>query len=106
MYFKITNIAITGISPSMIKMLYEKYNNDGECVISAKSEWSDDGARWMMAHALGTTGNSTFDQLQEDYAKFSLETKGLDIKLGGGSVSGSIWQFLELPLSYFSTVPK
>ena len=27
---------------------YEGFNSDGECEISTKSEWSDDGACWIL----------------------------------------------------------
>ena len=85
------------VSVETYRTYYEKYNSDGECEISAKSEWSDDGAKWMLAKAMTATGNETLDRYAEDYAKFSQETKGLEVSLGGNSISGSIWQFLELP---------
>ena len=85
------------VSVETYRTYYEKYNSDGECEVSVKSEWSDGGARWMLANASASTGDETLDKYAEDYAKFSQETKGLEVSLGGNSISGSIWQFLELP---------
>lgn len=75
---------------------YEGFNSDGECEISTKSEWSDDGARWMLENAIIPTGDETQDKYQEDYAKFSQKARGLDISLKSNGISTSAWQFLEL----------
>ena len=55
---------------------YEQFNDDGECVISAKSDYSD--------------------ELQEAYAKFSQLSDGLQVNFGHFSVSANQWQFIEL----------
>ncbi len=85
------------VSVETYRTYYEKYNNDGECEVSVKSEWSDNGARWMINNALSPTGDDTLDKYQEDYAKFSQEAQGISISLNGGGISSSQWQFLELP---------
>lgn len=77
------------------RISYEKYKNDGTCVFNAQSEWSDNGAEWIVANGLNTTGNSTIDKYQEDYAKFTQSSSGLQINVGGGG-SQNVWSFLEL----------
>lgn len=85
------------VSVETYRTYYERYNNDEKCEVSVKSEWCDGGAKWMLANATASTGNETLDTYAEDYAKFSQETKGLEVSLDGGGISGTIWQFLELP---------
>ena len=74
---------------------YERYNRNGECVLSTKSEYNDDGAEWLTAHALSDTGDENINDYQKAYAKFSQNSQGLDISLGSNSISGA-WQFIEL----------
>ena len=75
---------------------YEQYNDDGECVISAKSEYNDDGAKWLTEHALSSSGDDNLDELQEAYANFSQLSNGLQVNFGQSSVSSNQWQFIEL----------
>ena len=78
------------------RVTYEKYKDNGDCVVSTRSEWCDDGAKWFMAHGIVKTGDEDVDKYQEDYAKFSQKTNGLEVSVNGGSYAGA-WQFLELP---------
>lgn len=85
------------VSVEIYRTYYDKFGKDGTCEISTRSEWSDDGARWMLANGLLKTGDDRFDKYQEDYAKFTQDTNGMEVSLGGGGISSSLWQFLELP---------
>lgn len=76
---------------------YDKFRSDGTCEASIKTEWCDDGARWMLANGLLKMGDEKMDRYQEDYAKFTQATQGMEISLNGGGISSSLWQFLELP---------
>ena len=82
---------------------YEQYSGDGECLFSARSEYSDDGAEWLAANALSSTGDSDLDDYQKAYAKFSQNSQGLQVSLGS-SVLNSAWQFIELQGRMKSTV--
>ena len=75
---------------------YEQYNDDGECIISTKSEYSDDGAKWLSEHALSSTGDEHLDELQEAYAAFSQLSNGLDVNIGQSNFYANQWHFLEL----------
>ncbi len=96
-----SNLAIqTHSSPEWVEVLtyrtyYDRYNDEGECMVSTRSEWSDDGAQWLTAHALTTTGDEDIDEFQQAYAKFSQQSHGLDISFGSSSISQA-WQFIEL----------
>lgn len=85
------------VSVEIYRTYYEKFRKDGSCEVSTRSEWSDDGARWMLANGLLKTGDERFDKYQEDYAKFTQDTSGMEVSLEGGGISSSLWQFLELP---------
>ena len=74
---------------------YEKYDDDGNCVVSTRSEYSDDGAKWLAAHALSDTGDNDLNEYQKAYAKFSQDSQGLDVSVGS-SVLSSAWHFIEL----------
>ena len=75
---------------------FEQYDNDGQCLISARSEYSDDGAEWLVDNALTDTGNSDMNAYQAAYAAFSQNSKGLQVSTGS-SISRASWQFVELP---------
>ena len=104
-----SNLAIqTHSSPEWVKVntyrtYYEQYNSDGECVVSTKSEYSDNGSDWLAAHALNDTGDDDLNEYEKAYAKFSQDTSGLEVSLGS-SVLTSVWQFMELPGREKSTV--
>ena len=49
---------------------YEQYDGDGECILSTRSEYSDDGAEWLTANALTSTGDKDLD----DYQKATLNS--------------------------------
>ncbi|MBR0186902.1 MAG: hypothetical protein IJQ24_12820 [Synergistaceae bacterium] len=74
---------------------YEQYDNDGACILSTRSEYSDDGAEWLTAHALNDTGDSDLNDYQKAYAMFSQSAQGLDVSVGS-SVFSPAWHFLEL----------
>ena len=74
---------------------YEQYDADGACVLSTRSEYSDDGAEWLTANALNDTGDDDLNDYQKAYATFSQSAQGLDVDVGS-SVLSSAWNFLEL----------
>ena len=85
------------VSVEIYRTYYEKFRKDGTCEVSTRSEWSDDGARWMLANGLLKTGDDRLDKYQEDYAKFTQDTSGMEVSLQGSGISANLWQFLELP---------
>ena len=85
---------------------YEQFNDDGDCIISTKSEYSDDGAKWLSEHALSSTGDEHLDELQEAYARFSQQSNGLQINVGQSNFSANQWHFLELQGRTKSTTQK
>ena len=97
-----SNLAIqTHSSPQWVLVnkytdYYEQFNDDGECIISTKSEYSDDGAKWLAEHAMNSTGDDNLDAIQEAYAKFSQQSNGLEVHVGQSVFSSNQWQFLEL----------
>ena len=74
---------------------YERYKEDGTCEVSAKTEWCDEGSRWMLTNQ-AKTGDAEIDQTQANYAKFTQKASGLSVSLDGGN-AGTVWQFMELP---------
>lgn len=77
------------------KTYIDRYNKDGDCVISTQSDYSDDGAEWLTAHALHDTGDDDINEYQKAYAKFSQHSQGLNVTAGSSSINSS-WQFVEL----------
>lgn len=75
---------------------YEQYNDDGDCIISSKSEYSDEGSKWLTQHALASTGDNDLDVLQEAYTKFSQISNGLEVNIAQSNFSTNHWQFIEL----------
>ena len=73
----------------------ELYDNEGNCVLSTRSEYCDNGSKWLTAHAVSDTGDEETDNYQKAYAQFSQDSKGLEVSLGS-SVLTSAWHFLEL----------
>ena len=73
----------------------DQYDTEGNCTLSTRSEYSDDGAEWLTAHALSETGDDDADDYQKAYAKFSQEAQGLQVAFGSSSIN-TAWQFLEL----------
>ena len=96
-----SNLAIqTHSTPEWVQVnnyrtYYEQYDNNGECILSTNSEWSDDGAKWLTEHALSDTGDTDINDYQKAYAKFSQHSKGLDISFKSSAIS-TAWQFVEL----------
>lgn len=97
-----TNLAIqTHSTPQWVLVnrytdYYEQYNDDGECIISTKSEYNDDGSKWLAEHALTSTGDDNLDALQEAYAKFSQLSNGLEVNIAQSNFSANQWNFIEL----------
>ena len=96
-----SNLAIqTHSTPEWVQVnnyrtYYEQYDNNGECILSTTSEYSDDGAKWLTEHSLSDTGDTEVNDYQKAYAKFSQHSKGLDISFKSSTIS-SAWQFVEL----------
>lgn len=95
------NLAIqTHTTPEWVEVdtyrtYYEQYDKEGACVLSTRSEYSDDGAKWLVAHALTDTGDEDLNEYQKSYAKFSKDSNGLEVSIGT-SVMPSVWNFVEL----------
>lgn len=96
-----SNLAIqTHSTPEWVEVdtyrtYYEKYDDEGNCVVSTHSEYCDDGAKWLTAHALSDTGDNDLNDYQKAYAKFSQDSQGLEVSIGT-SVLTSAWHFIEL----------
>lgn len=75
---------------------YEKHGDDGECVISTRSEYCDDGSKWLVEHSLNDTGDDDINELQKAYAKFSQQSHGLDVSVGQSVIPSSPWNYVEL----------
>ena len=97
-----SNLAIqTHSTPQWVEIdtyrtYYEKYDDEGNCVLSTRSEYCDDGSKWLTENALSDSGDEDTDEYQKSYAKFSQVSSGLDVSLGS-SVITSAWHFVELP---------
>ena len=74
---------------------YDLYDDDGDCIISTRSEYSDDGAEWMLQHSLHDTGDNELNKYMTAYAAFSQNAHGMNVSIGSAGIS-SAWQFLEL----------
>ena len=74
---------------------WEKYDSDGECEISTRSEYCDDGAEWLSANGINDTGDEELNEYEKAYAKFSQNSQGLDVSVGSSQIEIT-WQFLEL----------
>ena len=96
-----SNLAIqTHSTPQWVQInhyrtYYDRYNRDGDCILSTQSEYSDDGAEWLTAHNINDTGDEDINEYEKAYAKFSQNSQGLNISQGSSSVNSS-WQFVEL----------
>ncbi|MBR1436968.1 MAG: hypothetical protein IJ587_00390 [Synergistaceae bacterium] len=96
-----SNLAIqTHSTPEWVEVdtyrtYYEQYNKNGECVVSTRSEYSDDGSKWLAEHTLSDTGDEDLNEYQKAYTKFSQASNGLEVSIGT-SVLTSAWHFLEL----------
>ena len=96
-----SNLAIqTHSTPQWVEVdtfrtYYEQYDDEGNCVLSTRSEYCDDGSKWLAAHALSDTGDNDLNEYQKAYAKFTQDSQGLEVSLGS-SVLSSAWRFIEL----------
>lgn len=97
-----TNLAIqTHSTPQWVLVnrytdYYEQYNDDGDCIISTKSEYNDEGSKWLSEHAMNSTGDDNLDALQQAYAKFSQLSNGLEVNIAQSNFSNNQWNFIEL----------
>lgn len=100
-FFFDTNLAIqTHSSPEWVlvktvRTYFDQYDNEGNCIVSTQSEYSDDGAEWLSQHALTETGDDDADEYQKAYAKFSQSSHGLQVNMGSSSINIP-WQFVEI----------
>lgn len=74
---------------------YEQYDDDGNCILSTRSEYCDNGSKWLTANALYDTGDEELNEYQKAYAKFSQDSQGLEVSLGSSGIT-SAWHFIEL----------
>ena len=104
------NLAIqTHTSPEWVEVnkyrtYYEQYDEDGNCVISTRSEYSDDGSKWLISHALTNTGDEDLNEYEKAYAKFTQNSQGLEVSFNSSGIN-TFWQFIELPGRTKSTTP-
>lgn len=85
---------------------YELFNDDGDCIISTKSIYSDEGAKWLSEHALSSTGDEHLDEIQVAYTNFSQQSNGLSVSIAQSSFSHDFWKFIELQGRTKSTTQK
>ena len=74
---------------------YDLYDDNGDCIISTRSEYSDDGAEWMLQNSLHDTGDNELNKYMTAYAAFSQNAHGMNVSIGSAGIS-SAWKFLEL----------
>lgn len=74
---------------------YEQYDDEGNCKVSTRSEFCDDGSEWLTANALNDTGDETLNEYEKAYTKFSQQSRGLEVSIGSSQIP-SAWQYLEL----------
>ena len=77
------------------RTIFEQYDSNGDCVVSVRSEYCDDGSKWLSANALTDTGDEDLNEYQKAYAKFSQNAHGLEVSLGSSAFT-SPWHFIEL----------
>ncbi len=82
---------------------YEEFDDDGSCLFSARSEYSDDGAEWLVEHALSDTGDDSMNDYEAAYAALSQHSSNLSVSLGS-SAFPTAWHFIELRGRTRSTV--
>ena len=91
---------ITHDNPEWVRIktyrtFFDQYDDEGKCVFSTQSEYSDDGAEWLVQNGLLTTGDEKADEYQEAYARFSQASQGLRVSFGSPSIN-TAWQFAEV----------
>lgn len=92
-----TNLAVqTHSTPQWVLIrknstILEKFNYEGQCIFSAKSDYSDDGALSLQ----NDNSDNSMDAFEAAYAAFTQNSNGLQVSMGSAGYS-SHWQFLEL----------
>ena len=100
-FLRNSNLAIqTHSTPEWVQVktsrtYFEQYDNEGQCIFSTRSEYSDDGADWLLSNGFSDTGDNDLNAYEAAYAAFSQQSKGLSVSLDSSNIS-SAWQFLEL----------
>ena len=100
-FFNNSNLAIqTHSTPQWVEVntyrtYYEQFNDDGSCALSTRSEYSDEGSKWLIDNAMTDTGDEELNDYEKSYAKFSQSSKGLEVSLSSTGVFPA-WQFVEL----------
>lgn len=74
---------------------FDVFDNDGNCIVSSRNEYSDEGNEWVADNALPSTGDEKADKLQKAYAHFTQRSQGLQLSLGNPHYS-TAWHFLEV----------
>lgn len=110
-FMRNSNLAIqTHSTPEWVEIdtyrtYYEQYDRDGKCVVSTRSEYSDDGSKWLVEHALSDTGDEDLNEYQKAYAKFSQASNGVEVSIGT-SIINQAWQFAEVQGRIRNTVSE
>ena len=76
------------------KTTIENCNEQGDVVFSVNAETSDDGAKDIIEKGWLFIGAQPVDALTEEYQKFTANTSGLSVSMGGGKMN-TLWQFAE-----------
>ena len=104
------NLAIeTHTSPEWVRVnkwrtYYEQYDEDGNCILSTQSEYSDDGASWLLANKKVDSGDEDADSYTRAYEMFTQASQGLEVSFNSSGIN-TFWQFVELPGQTKSTTP-
>ena len=100
-FFLERNLAIqTHVRPEWVLVkahidFFDQFDEDGNCIVSTQSAYSDEGNEWISDHALVSTGDEQADAYQKAYAAFTQAVQGLQVSFGQPHFS-TAWQFLEV----------
>ena len=78
------------------RIYYEKLDENGNCEVSTRTEYCDDGAEWLVENGISDTGDEDLDEYQKSYAKFSQQSHGLNVSFNSSGAFPTTWQFMEL----------
>ncbi len=73
----------------------DNYDENGDCSVSTKSEYCDDGSEWLCENSIIDTGDDELNDYEKSYAKFSQLASGLEINIGQSSLA-SPYTFIEV----------
>ncbi|MBR1486670.1 MAG: hypothetical protein IJ597_05385 [Synergistaceae bacterium] len=95
-----SNLAIqTHSTPQWIpiktyRIYCDQYDINGNCTVSAKSEYCDDGAEWLSENGISDTGDEELNEYEKAYAAFTQNSQGLEVNIGSSQID-SFWSYME-----------